>query len=213
VPPDDAWTLPAPHDQCTRCEAELAVGASVTVALTFDAEGPRRDDLCTGCGESVQGKEDVFYWRTTRPDAESSRPVVDYAFLREMFSRMLQRPEPVYRGLAYLVGLILVRKRHLRLKGFESREDGEVMLVTRGAGEPEMDVPAPHLSAEAMVETRERLKRLLAADLPDGPDPLDPAAFVVDDGQGADAEAPVGEPVGESGADEAAPDESHPELN
>lgn len=163
----DEWTLPGPSPVCHGCGAELPPGSSVTVRLSLAQEGPSREDLCTNCGQSVGEQGDSFYWRTERPEAGSQRPVVDYALLREMFERMLPRQELSYRRLAYLVGLILVRKRHYRLKGFEAREHGEIMLLGQAGGAPDLEVPAPHLNAEDMLATREALKRLLAADLPD----------------------------------------------
>lgn len=118
-----------------------------------------------------------IFWKRSFPEDGDSRPVVDYIFLQEMFGRMLEREEEIYRRLSYLVGLVLIRKRHLRLKTFGSRDGREVMIVTRGAGQPEQIVPAPFLTAEDMVDTREMLTRLLSADLPDGdlPEPAERA--------------------------------------
>ncbi|MDG2148981.1 MAG: hypothetical protein P8N09_05590 [Planctomycetota bacterium] len=162
----DNWKIPASTDQCARCSAGLAVDDEVTVLLSFSEEGPNREDLCATCGNNVDASGSDVFWRHKLPESAVASPVVDYALLREMFQRMLPRSEPIYQRLSYLVGLVLVRKRFLRLRGFERREGEEVMVVARGAGEPSFDVPAPHLSAEVLVETREHLKRLLAADLP-----------------------------------------------
>lgn len=172
----DGWKIPASAHLCARCENPLEVGDDVTVVLGFGEDGPSREDLCATCGESV-GESGAVFWRHKLPESAAAPRVVDYALLREMFHKMIERTEPIYQRLSYLVGLVLVRKRSLRLKGFELRGDREVMVVTRGAGEPELDVPAPHLDAEAMLQTREHLKRLLAADLPSddvegGPDEL-----------------------------------------
>ena len=172
----DGWKIPASAHLCARCENPLEVGDDVTVVLGFGEEGPTREDLCARCGQSVGDSGEVF-WRHRLPESAAAPRVVDYALLREMFHKMLERTEPVYQRLSYLVGLVLVRKRSLRLRGFELRGGREVMVVTRGAGEPELEVPAPHLDAEAMLQTREHLKRLLAADLPSddvegGPDDL-----------------------------------------
>src|SRR5262245_30706659 len=81
---------------------------------------------------------------------------------------MLQRGDEIYRRLSYLVALVLVRKRHLRLHGFEVRQGREVMVVSRGAGQPAFDVPAPYLSPEDMLAVREHLSRLLQADFAEG---------------------------------------------
>lgn len=162
----DSWKIPASAEQCARCSAMLAVDGEVTVLLRFAGEVPTREDLCASCGNLVDVANSDVFWRHKLPESAVASPVVDYALLREMFHRMLGRSEPVYQRLSYLVGLVLVRKRHLRLRGFERRDGVEVMVVSRGAGEPEFDVPAPHLSVEVLLETRAHLTRLLAADLP-----------------------------------------------
>jgi len=147
------------------------------VRLCFEDEGPQRQDLCANCGKTVGNQPGGIFWKRAWPADGDSRPVVDYIFLQEMFGRMLERDEDVYRRLSYLVGLVLIRKRYLRLKSFSSRDGREVMIVTRGAGQPEQIVPAPFLTAEDMVDTREMLTRLLSADLPDGdlPEPAERA--------------------------------------
>ena len=160
------WRLPAPAEQCARCESALEVGADCTVVLAFGEEGPTREDLCATCGEVPSDDPAAVFWRHKVPTRDASRPVVDYALLREMFERMLGRSEPAYQRLSYLVALVLLRKRSLRLRGFEVRDGKEVMVVVRKVGEPELIVPAPLLDAEALVETREQLTRLLHADLP-----------------------------------------------
>ncbi len=165
----DAWKIPAKHPTCDGCEADLAPGQLVTTVLSFEAEGPQRRDLCDTCWQAVEKADDVIYWRRTRSESDASkRRVVDYAMLRDVFARLVDQDAPAYRRLAYLVGLVLVRKRFLRLQGFEARDGREVMVVRRRAGDPSIEVPAPFLTAEDIVETREHLMRLLDADLGEG---------------------------------------------
>lgn len=140
---------------------------SVTAVLELADEGPRRVDLCASCTSS-RAPSEAFFWRHQLPEGDRAHPVVDYGMLREIFERLLDRPGEVYRRLSYLVALVLIRKRQLRLKTFEVREKREVMIVSRGAGHEDLIVPAPYLSAEDLVDTRELLMRLMAADLPEG---------------------------------------------
>lgn len=175
VNPNDDWKIPSREEVCSGCERPLEAGSEVTVRLSFGEQGPQRRDLCASCGEAVGNEADGFFWKRAQPEQGDARRVVDYVFLQEMFGRMLERSEEVYRRLAYLVGLVLIRKRYLRLKGFVTRDGREVMIVNRGAGQPELVVPAPFLSAEDMADTRDMLTRLLAADLPEGDLPEPPA--------------------------------------
>ena len=221
----EAWQIPSPADACAQCQAVLLPDAEVTVQLVFVDGGPARRDLCSACGEAVGNSQGAFFWRQRRQERGDERPVVDYAFLREMFGRMLERPEEVYRRLSYLVGLVLIRKRHLRLKGFERRDGQEVMVVTRGKDEPDQLVPAPFLSAEDMVDTRELLSRLMASDLPEEEDLLadksaaegelsEGAASQVDVSEGGAAESlQVPDEAPRAAGEAAEQDDSAPELN
>jgi hypothetical protein len=161
------WKLPSAVERCSTCAAELQAGQPVTSVIRLAADGPGRQDLCATCGQTVGSEAEVFFWRRQRPATKTRQAIVDYTLLRELFSRLLERPGALYERLSYLVALVLIRKRHLRLRGFEPRAGREVMLVTRGAGEPALEVPAPYLTPEDMVEVRAHLNRLLQADLPD----------------------------------------------
>ncbi len=110
---------------------------------------------------------EVCFWTHRRPASGQQRALVDYAMLRELFGRMLLRPDDVYRRLSYLVALVLIRKRFLRLLGFQRRAGREVMVVTRGAGQPSVDVPAPLLTPEDLGLVRDQLAQLLNTDLAD----------------------------------------------
>lgn len=164
----DAWKIPAGSRECAACRRELRTGDSVTTAFRWLPEGPERRDLCEACGRAEDNVAEAFFWRRRLPADADRRPVVDYALLRELFTRMLQRGDEIYRRLSYLVALVLVRKRFLKLHGFEVRDGREVMVVSRGAGQPAFDVPAPFLTAEDMVAVREHLSRLLQADVAEG---------------------------------------------
>jgi hypothetical protein len=163
----DAWKLPRPGDTCAACQQPLLVGMLCTTVVRLLAEAPLREDLCTACGEQAVADPEICFWTRRRPESGQQRTVVDYAMLRELFGRMLLRTDDVYRRLSYLVALVLIRKRFLRLLGFQRRAGREVMVVTRGAGQPSLDVPAPLLTAEDLLTVRDQLAQLLNADLAD----------------------------------------------
>lgn len=158
------WKIPSPSGRCGGCDTPFHAHESVTAVLELADPLPRRVDWCAACVVAADPTRAIF-WRRVVPAGDKSRPTVDYAMLREVFERLIDRPGDVYHRLSYLVALVLVRKRQLRLKAFEQREGREVMIVTRGAEYGDRVVPAPYLSADDLVETRDLLTRLLAADL------------------------------------------------
>jgi hypothetical protein len=180
----DAWKIPAGSHECAACRRSLLPGDLVTTAFRWLAEAPERRDLCEACGRAEENVVDAFFWRRRLRVDEGRRPVVDYALLRELFTRMLQRGDEIYRRLSYLVALVLVRKRFLRLHGFEVRSGREVMVVSRGTGQPAFDVPAPFLSPQDMLAVRQHLTRLLQADVAEG----DLPELVTADGPAAPSE-------------------------
>ena len=163
--PSEVWKLPHGAEQCTGCGRPLPAGMLVTTLVRLLPQGPERADLCASCGESVASGGGQLFWRRRRSEGAGPGAVVDFAMLRELFDRMLERPDEIYGRLAYLVALVLIRKRLLRLVAFEVRAGREVMVVTRGAGGPHLDVPAPFLTAEDMLTVRQHLTRLLNTDL------------------------------------------------
>jgi hypothetical protein len=201
----EEWNIPAGADVCNACAEALPAGEPVTTVFRLGAGGPERADLCASCAESGGQPSDGFTWRRKQPEPLAKRAVVDYALLNELFDRMLKRTDELYRRLTYLVALVLIRKRKLRLIGFELRDGREVMVVNRGAGQPGFDVPAPFLSAEEMLPVREHLTRLLAADIEDELPELDEASRP-QEGEGPDAGDEAEEEAGsEGGAENGAP--------
>jgi hypothetical protein len=189
----EQWNIPAGANVCSTCGEALPAGEPVTTVFRLGGGGPERADLCAACAESGEAPSDGFTWRRNQPEPVKKKAVVDYALLNELFDRMLKRTDELYRRLTYLVALVLIRKRKLRLIGFELRDGREVMVVNRGAGQPTFDVPAPFLTAEEMLPVREHLTRLLAADIEDELPALDEASRP----QEAEAAAVEGEPEGE----------------
>ncbi len=163
----DNWDIPNPLETCVSCLNTLAPGASVTTFLSFEEGGPVRQDLCEDCVLAGKEAHGDLYWRRSLPEEGERRPVVDYELLREVFGRLRTRTDTNSQRLAYLIGLVLVRKRYLKLRGFRVRDDREVMVVSKGAGQPEWDVAAPYLEAEDMIAARNQLMRLMDADFDD----------------------------------------------
>ena len=69
--------------------------------------------------------------------------------------------------MIYLVGLVLVRKKYLRLVDFLTSDGKDFMRVQRRRGEPSFDVEVPLLDADEIARLKDRLSELLRTDLPD----------------------------------------------
>jgi hypothetical protein len=159
----DVWeqSLVRPQPRCTQCEAPFGEGAQYVSLLEIGDDGLRRRDVCPSCHEK-SGGEGFAFWRgqIARHDGRRRRQL-DVNFLVDFFKR-LREPEaaPQHEGIAYIVALILVRKKILTL----SRADRDPSaLVVRFANEPDSPwqrLPVPEIDAERMAAIKDDLTRI-----------------------------------------------------
>ncbi len=152
--------------QCRRCTHEFAGGERFYSVIRLEEEAPARLDYCALCfaGSERDSQRDFAFWQARKTEGQRARQAVDFNALRELFFRMAEHGTSEYQKLTYLLGLLLIRKRVLRLEQFVT-EDGADYLVatTRERTEP-LKIVAPELGAEEIEELRGKLRALLEID-------------------------------------------------
>lgn len=158
----EAWQVGSRGASCAGCSAGFTPGADVVSAL-FDAaeEGFTRGDYCDACFASLDVEARPFsWWRAPLPEPESDRAVFDLSVAREFLVRLLREGDPERASLRYLLTLLLLRKRGVKVVEQFSDERGDVMVVTLPPEDATWEVPCPELD-EAETETlRDELGRL-----------------------------------------------------
>jgi hypothetical protein len=130
-----------------------------------------RRDLCASCfgAEERTLAEGHVHWKTRRPIPSRGEATVDLESVTELFHRLLGDPRPEVEGLRYVVALLLVRKRRVKLSvapvapagaaGTAGEDDGAGALLVvdprDGSGGAVIELAAPELSPDAL----ERLKK------------------------------------------------------
>lgn len=154
--------IPALSRTCASCGAPFPPGAEVYSVMSLREAGRR--DLCPACFSAAQAGSaaDQVHWKTRRPIPSRGEATVDLDSVTELFHRLLADPRPEVAGLRYVVALLLVRKRRIKLAqptaGTSDEESGQGLLVQdprEGTVGTVIELPAPELSPEAL----ERLKR------------------------------------------------------
>lgn len=182
------WKFRRRNGACSACNSAFEDGARHASVLSISDDSLAREDLCLVCwhGRPREAAErdsnDLVYW-FTRHRAGKRGLQLDLPTLEAVFLRLEGRTEPKLSELRYLLCLLLMRKKRLKidriLRG--EGEQGESMLVHRPRRKESLRVWVYDFSPERM----EALKGDLLA-LFEGAD----ASLVGDASDAGSAQAP-----------------------
>lgn len=168
------WKFRRREGICAGCAREFDEGDRHASVLAIVGDEVRRDDLCTPCWESRpregSGVAELFYWFTRRAKAKRGL-VLDLVTLEQLFLHLEGRRERPVRELRYLVALLLMRKRRLKLDRVTRGPEGEAMILRRPRRKEALEVFVFDFTAERMAALRVELTGLF-----DGADPSSWAA-------------------------------------
>jgi hypothetical protein len=160
---------------CAVCEREFAPGDEFVSAIyeaknEGDSAAPDDDvrtftrlDTCPACFEQVEDPA-FSHWLTRRPTDEAKKPLLDLGMARDFLVRLCREQTPERQGLTYILTLLLLRKRRLKLVTQRVEDEVTVMDLTVKTGEAdeveEITVPVVELSEEETAEIESELGRL-----------------------------------------------------
>ncbi|MHC4942500.1 MAG: hypothetical protein ACYTG7_05710 [Planctomycetota bacterium] len=159
------WNIKKGGDACNRCERILDQGELYFSVLEVGQSEIQRVDYCKACFDGQPLEERSVFWRTKKIWSEPAKKVVNFEVLREVFIKMLDVEDNAFKEMSYLIALVLIRKRYLKLKDFVSEGGRDYMAVRQRKGEPLIKVEVPLISEEDILRLRDRLSSLLDADL------------------------------------------------
>ncbi len=159
------WKIKPGLEKCGQCDRAFDEGGAYYSTLKVEDDSVLRKDYCTSCFDPEESADKIFWRaRVVVQDAAMKRKV-DFNILRELFFQMVNSKSASLASLTYLVGLVLVRKRYLRLVGFFSEGGVDLMRVQRRSGEPVISIEMPLLEAKDLELLKEQLSELLSSDL------------------------------------------------
>ncbi|MBI5365122.1 MAG: hypothetical protein HZA53_18235 [Planctomycetes bacterium] len=164
------WKFRRKDGRCTTCSAEFPETARHASVLSVAGDEVRREDLCVTCWEARAHDRDLFYWFTRRAKGKAGL-VLDLVTLEQLFLQLEGRGERPVRELRYLVALLLMRKRRLKLDRVTRGPDGEAMVCRRPRRKEAFTVFVFDFTAERMDELRQKLAGLF--------DGAEPAAWLL----------------------------------
>ena len=184
------WSFRRRQGVCSGCEHAFADGERHTSTLTVREDEILREDLCRACWEERDPEHELFWWRTRHVEGKKKGLALDVEALMGLFLQLEGREEPNLRELRYVLCLLLMRKRRLKIERILRNRGGEAMLVRRPRHEEELEVFVFDFTPERIEQLSSRLRRVFegGTDLED---------------ESADAGEPAGEAEPGPGGDEA----------
>lgn len=159
------WKIKQGGEECAQCKKFFIQGEEYFSTVLVEEGLLQRTDYCEACFEALDPENRASFWKTRKTQVKEVKKTVNFELLRELYFKMLTMKEKEIKELAYLIGLILVRKRFLKLKNFVSEEDGDFMLVQQKKDAPVVRMEVPLLAEEDIAVLRDRLSDLLDTDL------------------------------------------------
>ncbi|MHC4953513.1 MAG: hypothetical protein ACYTGZ_06455 [Planctomycetota bacterium] len=161
--------------ECAGTGEPFGEGEEIVSAIFQTDEGfERRDYSVTAFGEVADSHS---FWRGRVPVTVEDARRLDYDLAFEFFQRLRAENDEAQAPLVYLLGLLLARKRKLKMKGFARISSGEILrVVVRGDEEDEeVEIPVPLLEEGAAERLQADLNRLFGIELPGVPEePAEP---------------------------------------
>lgn len=216
------WKIRRRLGECTRCETTFEDGTRHASLLRVDAEEALvREDICEGCWDGGEGTDVLFWWFTTFHQTRKQTVQMDLASLERLFMELDGREEEKLRELRYLLCLLLMRKRKLKLQRVKRDKAGECLLLRRPRREEELAVWVYDFTPDRMEELRSSLQELMdgagptpedlkgAADEDESPDLVSGEESETEEPEAeetsaADLESPEGQVESPSGVEESA---------
>jgi hypothetical protein len=154
------WRIERIRDRCSACSTPFVHDQRVISVVSTEAEKVARRDLCERC--APRGGADALWWETRFQLQTNAKKRVDFNRLLRIFEAWQKAPPPGQESLLYLIALLLVRKRFLRMVDLVNQEGVECLRLRRpGPTEQWYMTPAPLLTAADLPALRARLEELI----------------------------------------------------
>ncbi len=200
MPIEREYKIGASSRTCHVCGREFAVGEayySAVVEADPDAEEMfARHDFCSDCWDPGGGGYFSF-WKTRVPEPPPARPagpqLVDLARLMQLFEHLADADQEPAQRFRYVLALVLMRKKRLRLVSSRRVAGGrgeEVTLREVGSRRRHV-VRCPSLSEDEIRSVTDRLGEVL--DMPEQWDRIETGEDEAVEGEDEGDKAPEGE--------------------
>lgn len=156
------WKVNKSQRVCAASGKIFEPGDAFFSALKEEGEGFTRYDYSPEVWDEMEKEAFFSYWKTHLPDRTNERKnrlKIDTEAFYTFFCS-LQRKGSSNSLFTYLLALILIRKRLLRLDEIEKSPDGENLIIYDTREKTELQVKVPEVTETAINEAKKELEEI-----------------------------------------------------
>lgn len=164
----DVWQVARSTRTCASTGDEIPPETPYYSALLETDAGFERKDYSSSAWPGVDKSDFFSYWhgKGYSPKGDK-RPPVDYERLLSVFDALADTDDRQKRLLRYVLALVLVRRRKLRLDDMSRTETGEdrLVLFDRRDGGKTLEITAPEAKRDELEQAQLTLNELFDGDI------------------------------------------------
>jgi len=184
------WKFERRQGACSQCERAFADGERLISTLALAHEGLARLDFCPECFDP-EAAQAVFWWRTRHEENKRKTVQLDLESLERLFVELEGREEVTLREIRYVLCLLLMRKRKLKVERIQRTAEGESFVVKRPRRDQRFEVFVYDFTPERMAELRGELQGIFDGGEETGELPGEDAGSDESEASGPEAAAEV----------------------
>jgi hypothetical protein len=156
------YHVPPLGKTCSATGKPLVPGSKCRSALLeVNGQQVRRDFSLEGWSGPPEGA--IGYWMTNVPE-HSGPPKLDPEQVMRYFEQLTEEASPSHDETRYLLALLLLQQRRLKLETVRSDDEGDVLVLAGLRGEGMFEVPHLQLDDSQVAERQLALRTQLAAE-------------------------------------------------
>ena len=157
------WKIRRRQPACAACEREFEDGEQHASLLSIVDAELARADLCAACwrGRGESDGLDLFWWFTRHRAGRRRTLALDRATIERLILEHEGRDGEQLAELRFVLCLLLMRKKRLRLERVQRARTGEALVVRRPRRREELVVRVFDFTPERLDELRAKLQEVL----------------------------------------------------
>jgi hypothetical protein len=159
--------MPRRGEACAGCQRRFAAGEPLAVYLYQTAMGYERREYCAAC-RPAEDPPPLAIWKTRRPVAATQRTrPFDREALFRFFERLEDSDQPAQVQLRFVLGLLLWRKKLLKLERTATVAPHEIWEFTAAHAGTTHRVVHPGVDEEQLERLSGQLEQLVTGQAED----------------------------------------------
>lgn len=158
----EEWKIEKRKGSCDACAKAIAPEEDYVAALLDRGTEFGRRDFCSACWPAQPAASFYSYWKARVPPPEAPKRA-DLQAAAETFEKLVAEAsaDPARQRLAFLLSLILLQRRRLKLLETVTRDGREILRFERAGEGGAVEVPNPGIPDAELDSLKAEMDALL----------------------------------------------------